>query len=472
VLLETLQSLVDKSLLRRDQAGLAPRLRILETVREYALERLEASREAEMLRARHAAYCLALVHHVNSDPVEAARPNQLESDHDNIRAALRWSLEGGDLAMGLRLATALRRFWWRGGYLGEGRRWTSELLHEAGQGPDLRATPEWAAALGLAGYLAWAQADYDTAVTLHRQALERWVGLGNRRGVAAAQGFLGTALCWQGDLSAGASQLDQALAGWRALHHPVGAGNALFQLGLIALFQHRFDDADGSLRAALALHRTSANRLDAAYDLTMIGYVAVHRGRLVEAQDSLGQAADEMSRTDDRWGVLFLLESAAALAVAAGEPLRGLELIGTASALRERTGAALPPPFRERLARWIARARASLSEAEAETALAAGRARAPGQAIDADELQALVGCTTVQDPSPRSPPRLTPREKQIVVLLARGGTNQQIAGELVLSPRTVESHVSHILGKLDFTTRAQIAAWASRQSLVGMPSSR
>jgi hypothetical protein len=124
--------------------------------------------------------------------------DRLEREHDNVRAALRWSLEGGDLPVGLRLACALRRFWWRRGYLSEGRRWLADLLARGQRDLTIRKTAEWATALGAVGYLAWAQADYAAALKYHRDAIASWTELGEPRGLAAAEAFLGTTLSSQG----------------------------------------------------------------------------------------------------------------------------------------------------------------------------------------------------------------------------------------------------------------------------------
>jgi non-specific serine/threonine protein kinase len=439
------------------------RFRLLETVREYGIERLEASGEAESIRAGHAAYCLVLVRQIDADPDEVARADRLEREHDNVRAALRWAREGGDLRLALLLAAALRRFWWRRGYLSEGRRWLAELLARAEHDPRVRDTSEWATALGAAGYLAWAQADYATALAYHRAALDRWAQLREPRGVAAAQGFLATTLCWQGDSGAARPLLEQSLAGWRALGHAVGAGNALFQLGLVALFERRFEEADDLLRQALVLHEAARSANDAAYDLVMIGYVAVQRGRPGEARRRLAGARELLSQLDDHWGVLFLLECAAALAAAEGDARRSLRLVGVSSALRDRTGARLPPVFRDCFAPWLLAARRSLPETEAEAATRSGRSFAPGQAIDPEQLRVLL-----TDAPPRGAaggralPPLTRREQEIAACVARGWTNDQIATSLVVSRRTVESHVSHILGKLGFSTRAQLAVWVTQ----------
>jgi predicted ATPase/DNA-binding CsgD family transcriptional regulator len=464
--LDLLQSLVDKSLLNTEPDGAETRFRLLETVREYGLERLEASGDAGALRASHAAYCLALVRQLNRDPDEVARFDRLEREHDNARAALRWALEGGDLRLGLRLAAALRRFWYVHGYLSEGRRWLAALLARADQDSTVRAGPEWATAMGAAGFLAWAQSDYEVALAYHRRALERWKTLGEPRGLAASQGLLGTTLSWMGDLPAARVQLEGALSGWRRLGHAVGTGNALLQLGLVALFDQRYDDADDLLRQALALHQQARRLIDAAYDLVLIGFVAVQRGQAAEARRCLGEAGDLLADPDDRWIFPFLLECAGTLAAAEGDAVRALRLVGVASALRHRTGLSIPPAFRACFEPWFLLAQRALPPAEAEAATSSGRALAPGQSIGLDQLRALLA----DEPAPgtattRKPDELSRRERQIAAYVAQGWTNQQIADALIVSRRTVESHISHILGKLGLTTRAQVAVWATRHGL-------
>jgi len=469
--LDLLQSLVDKSLLNTEPDAAETRFRLLETVREYGLGRLEASGEADALRARHAEYCLALVQQINRDSDEVARSDRLEREHDNVRAALRWTLEGGDLLVGLRLAAALRRFWWRRGYLSEGRRWLGDLLARADRDSTIGATPEWATALGAAGYLAWAQSDYEVALAYHLRAIERWEQLGEPRGLAASRGFLGTTLSWMGDLPAARVQLEEALSGWRRLAHTVGTGNALNQLGLVALFEQRNDDADDLLRQALALHKEARRLIDTAYGLVMIGFVAVQRGQLAEARRRLGEARDLLVDPDDRWIFPFLLECAGTLAAAEGDAVRALRLVGVASALRDRTGIALPPAYRACFEPWFLLARRALPAAEVKAATNSGRALAPGQSISPDHLRALLADETAPRAAGKArPDALSRREREIAACVAQGWTNPQIADALFVSRRTVESHISHILGKLGLTTRAQVAVWATQHGLLRTPS--
>jgi non-specific serine/threonine protein kinase len=465
--LDLLRSLVDKSLLKADGDATETRFRWLETMREFGIERLQGSGEASALRARHAAYCLALVRNIDADPNELVRSHRLEREHGNVRAALRWALEDGDVLVGLRLAATLRRFWWRRGYLSEGRRWLADLLARGDRDSAVRETAEWATALGAAGFLAWAQTDYGAALSYHREAIARWVELGEPRGLAAAEGFLGSTLAFQGELPAARRVLEQSLAGWRRLGHASGTGNALFQLGLIALYERRFADADDLLNEALSLHREARNVNDAAYDITQLGMLAVQRGDIARARSLIAEAVNLLVDLDDHWVAVLLLEDAGALAAAQGEAARALRLVGVASALRDRTGIPQPPAHRESIQPWIQAARSALSAAEAEAALRSGRAVARGRAISGEQLRALLADDGAPGSITRQHGALSRREREIATYVGQGRTNQEMAEQLIVSRRTVESHVSHILDKLGLTTRAQIAVWAAQHGLLG-----
>src|SRR5207248_10504259 len=163
---------------------------MLETIREYALERLESSGEAEAVRRAHAGYYRALVgeaERAQAGPREVAWLNRLEQEHDNLRAVLAWSLDGGDLEVGLEMAGALVRFWHTRGHLGEGRRWLEPLLaRSSSTRSGLRAK-----ALHAASVLAWEHGDYPAATHLEEQSLALARELGDIRSSALALAVLG-----------------------------------------------------------------------------------------------------------------------------------------------------------------------------------------------------------------------------------------------------------------------------------------
>jgi DNA-binding CsgD family transcriptional regulator len=280
---------------------------------------------------------------------------------------------------------------------------------------------------------------------------------------------LGTTLSSQGDLRSARAVLEQSLEGWRRLGHAVGTANALFQLGLIALFERRFADADDLLNEALSLHREAGSANDAAYDITMLGTLAVQQGDIATARRRLAEARDLLVELDDHWGTVFLLEYAGTFAAAQGDAARALRLVGVASALRDRSGVPPAPAHYQWIKPWLVAAQRALTAAEAEAAMRSGRALAPGQAISGEQLRALLSDDGAPGSISRKHEALSRREREIAVYVARGRTNHELAEELIVSRRTVESHVSHILDKLGLTSRAQIAVWAAQNGLLGAP---
>lgn len=205
-------SLVDKSLLRRDEGGDAePRFRMLETIREYALERLVEAGESDRFHRRHADSCLTLAEQAEPGligPRQAAWLDRLEEDHDNLRAALSWLARHGLAEHALRLGAALRRFWRARGYITEGRERMSALLSLPGaQG----RTASRAKALHAAGWLAREQGDYGDARGLFEESLDIYRGLDDTRGIGWALVDLGFLTRYQGDYVAARSLLEESL---------------------------------------------------------------------------------------------------------------------------------------------------------------------------------------------------------------------------------------------------------------------
>ncbi|HWE64183.1 MAG TPA: tetratricopeptide repeat protein [Chloroflexota bacterium] len=207
-----LSALADKHLVQQ-RAGPdgQERFAMLETIREYALERLEAGDEAPRLRAAHLQHYLTMAEaagHELTGPHQALWLVRLEQELNNLRAALAWALQRRDGEAGLRLTAALYRFWAIRGYLGEGRRWLEATLANAGSAPAaLRA-----AALNGAGNLSWQQGDYERATALHEEALALRRALGDRRGVAGSLGNLGTVAYRKGDFARATALYEEALA--------------------------------------------------------------------------------------------------------------------------------------------------------------------------------------------------------------------------------------------------------------------
>jgi predicted ATPase len=209
-MLDVLGSLMDKSLLRRaeteDSEG---RFLMLETVKEYALERLEAAGEEEEVRCAHAAHYLALAEEARPElkgPRQTEWFDRLENEHDNLRAALSWSLEGGEGETALRLVGGLWWFWYKRGHLSEGRRWLEEVLEK-----NVSPTSGRAEALNGAGVLARNQSDYERAQAWLEECIVLRRELGDNKGTSKVLVDLGTVAGDRGDLAQATAFFEKSL---------------------------------------------------------------------------------------------------------------------------------------------------------------------------------------------------------------------------------------------------------------------
>ncbi len=275
--LDGLASLIDKSLLRQvEQEGEDPRLVMLATIREYGLEALAASGEMESTRRVHATYCLRLSEQAELElggPQQAAWLDRLEREHDNLRAALSWSLEqAGDEEAGqrseiaLRLAGALWTFWWARGHRSEGRTFLERAL-AASEGITALVR---AKALFAAGHLAFVQSDYERAEALLEESLALYRELGDQRGIALSLNMLGNVAWVRGNTAAARSLTEEALALYGEVDDKEGAAGSLFSLALLASSQGEYARACALYEESLALQRELGNKMAIAHTLSQL----------------------------------------------------------------------------------------------------------------------------------------------------------------------------------------------------------
>ena len=494
--LDLLVHLLDKSLVLPEAgADGVGRYRLLETVREYAAERLEAG-ESATVRRRHATHFLALAELAEPalrGPAQTAWLGRLDAEHDNLRAALRWALESDEIETGLRLSGALVRYWEIRGHLAEGRGWLKAFLARAPAGGALATSR--AKASNATGNLAKLQGDYAAAGAAYEQSLALWRAACDRRGIANAVFNLGEAARGQGDYARAVAYYEDGLRLHRELENDEGVAAALTGLGIAARNRGELDQAEAYYEEALVYHRRRGDRQALAVVLNNLATVAGSRGRLKRAaalqEESLalrrelgdprgtalalknladiatlqgdpGQAATRLAeavelygRVGSKDGVAVCLEGFARVAVAR-RPARAARLLGAAEALREALGAPLAPADRADRDACVATARLALGVGTLATLGEAGRAMT---------LEQAVAYALAAEPPTPAGGALTPRQREVAVLVARGHTNRQIAAALVIAERTAETHVDHILTRLGFTSRAQIAAWATEHGL-------
>ena len=275
--LDGLDSLTQKSLLRpEDGADGESRFTMLETIREYGLERLDATGDAETVHRSHAEYFLTLAETAEpklTSSEQVAWLNQLGAEHDNFRAALGWLDQVDEAELRLRFVAALWRFWWMRGHLTEGRGWLERALTNA---ENLRSDV-LAQALSGAGILAESQGDYEQAITLHEKALALWRQLGNRLGIASSLTNLGIVADSFGDYDRATDFHTQALTIWREVGDDVGMASSLNELGTLATNRGDYEVAEDLLNQSLALCRKSGDASAIGSVLESLGILSFYR---------------------------------------------------------------------------------------------------------------------------------------------------------------------------------------------------
>jgi predicted ATPase len=396
--LDGLGRLLDNSLLRREEtADGEPRYAMLETIHEYGLELFASSSDAEPTRGRHAFFYESLASEAESalegDDQERWLA-RLEREHDNLRAALRWTLAAGRAEDALRAAASLWRFWYLHGHYAEGRRWLGAALEKSrSAAPGLRVR-----ALVASGALAFLECDYDRAEEMLEESLALARTQDDTRSIALSLQFLGSVSRERGRYSEAVARHDESLALWRALGDDKGVARSLNYVGFSSWLDGDFDAARRLCKESLALFRGRGDREGTAWALLSLASVARYGGDREEATtlakeslllsgavsykegsawalDILGNIARESGQREraaalllrsfelhkelgDRWRMSSVLDGLGELASARGEPERAARLHGAADALRRATGSRVPRV--ERPAR-----EASLASAEA-----------------------------------------------------------------------------------------------------------
>ncbi len=460
--------LADKSLLRQETGRDGePRYRMLETVREFALEQLAASGEAPAIRDAHAAWCLALASADRWErlgPALGPRLTQFEGEHDNLRAALGWALGRGEASTALGLGGALWPFWRLRCHLREGRGWLERAMALGVEAPPgLRAE----ALMGL-GAMALMLNDRGAA----RPALESALALYRRAGDATGTGWalylLGEAALFWGDDARAAALLGEALALFRASGAGVVASVVLTDLSHVALRRGDLGRAATLLEEALALARGAGNAWAEAGALEGQGLVAAERGEAAPAAARLGEALRLFWDLGDLHFVAVCLAGVADRAGRHGPAERAARLFGSDAALREAIGSPVWPIERVAHEPIVTAVRTRLGDAGFATAWTAGRRLPPEQvAAEASALAAAItDAAPVQERDVATGAGLFPREREVLRLLVEGPSDREIAEALGLSYRTVTSYVRNILSRLDVSSRTAAATRAVRCGLV------
>jgi predicted ATPase/class 3 adenylate cyclase/Tfp pilus assembly protein PilF len=370
--LDGIGSLVNQSLVRQSAAGDAePRFTMLETIREYALERLRQSGEEPTVRRQHGQYFLGLAEQAERGLRGPAQPRwleRLEQESDNLRLALEWAQTDADAATRLRLSGALWRFWWVRGHLSEGRSWLGRALASSEDADgDLRAS-----ALNGAGNLALAQGDFGEAARLHEASLALRRALGDEPGTATSLNNLAVVAQEQGIYDRATGLHEQALALRRTLCDQRGIASSLLNLGEMACAQGDYARAAALLDESLALHRDLGDTRRVAYSLLNLAAVHAGQGDPARAGPLYAECLGLLAELGDKRGIATGLEGLASVACKQAAFDRAARLHRAAAALRADIRVPLPPTARADYDACLAAVRERLGETAFRAAWAAG----------------------------------------------------------------------------------------------------
>jgi non-specific serine/threonine protein kinase len=440
--LDVVAELVAKSLVsaEADVDG-EPRFRLLQTIRAYALEQLVASDGRVRAQQRHAALFLALAERAEAEShgrQQVVWLNRLTAEHDNLRAALRWAAATGDVETELRMTAALAWFWEARGFVSEG----CEALD---------------AALGRSASAA-ASRNAPASLPVLR---------------ASAQAAAGRLALLRQDLAVAGDLFEASLAVWRQQQDSAHCAVTLAGLARVRRRQGSHGTARALAHESLAQARKAGDKWIVAESLDALAEIAVGLGDWVAARNFHRRGMAIWQELEDRWRLAAGLEAVGCLTAAQGLPDLTLRLAGAASELRHAIGTPLGVAAQAVLERQLEFCKRVLGDAVSATAWAAGLVTPPEQLWREALTAPADSSASISPPSAPSLPTvgsrptspLTGRQQSVAELVALGYSNRQIADELHLSERTVETHVRQILQKLVLVSRTQLAAWVVEQRL-------
>ncbi|MGH2534179.1 MAG: ATP-binding protein [Thermomicrobiales bacterium] len=475
--LDLLASLVDKSLVRQDGGeGDESRFGLLETIREYALERLAASGEADEARRQHARWCLDLAEHALTFPMrEPVHPevfDRLEREYGNLRAALAWLEQRGDTTSLLRLATVLAPFWSLRSHRVEGLQWLERALtveRQAEVPPAIRAR-----ALHAAASLARTRGDPARAIAFAESALTLYRELDETRDTGAILNLLGALARSRGDYDRAVALFAEALALFEQSDAPTWVALARCNLGILAYWQGDPARAVALLEDSLRRYRDLDEPWGVAVTLSDLALVTGDLGDHDRAARVYRESLAWHQRVGSKEGIVDSLARVACLLVERDQAAEAAALLGAAEAAAQALGYAFELPEQERYARAAEAACARLGETAFTAAWTIGSAWRLDQAIahatallePAAETAPALALPLPEPLPPADSAGLTPRERDVLRLLGEGRSDHEIAAALFISSRTASKHVAAILEKLGAANRTAAATVAVRRGLI------
>jgi predicted ATPase/DNA-binding CsgD family transcriptional regulator len=505
--LDLLASLVKKSLvtavtLQRSEARYA----LLETIRQYGQEKLQAAGEWPSLRDRHLRCFLQLT--LETEPrlwkdKQQLWLNLLADRYDNIRAALRWSRESGKIEEGLRIGNALYQFWTIRDYADEGQNWLAQLLEQAdeevtvvvranaldyalnlaafrGNYPAAERYGQEAAAMAVSignqddealmwtfaaqSYRARLKGDHQAAFDFARRELELLRKFKDAFQLAMSLTIYSFTAMSLGEYDEARAMLDEGLPLLRQAENPYRLAMALNFSGDLARCERSYREAQTAYEESVALLRDIDAVRDLASALHNLGHACLHLGDVERATAVFKESMALHREQGNRPGMTECLLGFAALAIVSGLPAVGACLLSGAAAIGGRHVTSEWAATSMEYEHYLARARTSLSESTFTAAQLTGQRFSLEQAVALAED--VPRKTAVAARTRHQLDQLTAREREVAILIAKGKSNDEIAAELVISKRTVETHITRIRAKLGFSERTQIVRWAFASGLL------
>ena len=459
--LDMLDTLVDHSLVQADELDGRTRYSMLETLRQYAASRWSDEDRAD-LQARHAAYYLGFARAADErlrGPEQAHWLGRLETEHDNLRAALAWTLgPDGDPSTGLGLTAALWWFWRVRSHIDEGRRWYAQAL---AMPPRADSTSDRVRALTGAGLLGYFARSYDPANSVLARARDEASRANDDFGAGWALHGLGRVALDQRDYSSASTYFEESIRVFRKCGEIRGIAYSTYFAGSAASFggdpptaERYFDEAENTLRA-----------LGDIWGL--VGVAGVRAWHAITVRDKVGAArrfGEQLSgsaQIDSKWMVSLALFGLARTAAVTRRWALSVQLYGSARAVCAAMGAQADAIGGTSEGRYMQEARAALGAEAVDSAWVQGRSRTINEAVTAGLAAAseLAG-TGPSEAAAHDGAGLTSQEWAVLGLAAAGRTNQEIAEQLALSVRTVENHMAHVYRKLGVHSRAEATRFA------------
>jgi non-specific serine/threonine protein kinase len=461
-----LVTLVEHSLVRQhEEPDGAVRFDMLETIREYAWEQMNDRAEIDAARQRHAEHFLrlfvpaeggwnthALIWGLEMASDELARG---DIEHDNLRSALGWGLEH-DVVAAAHCICLFQKYWQRRGYLSEARRW---LEHVAASGQLLSGTLRAALALSV-GIVATTQGDYTEGQRRSEEALTLFRELDDRWGMANALFGLGRIAMFTGDHQRALRLFEENLALAGNFHIPLSAVFA--NLGTAAIGSGAYERAAKYLEEGIERARRFSSLDGVVLMLELSALLALRTGDTQRARQVLVEnLMIHQQHLPDRRYAIQCLEVCGWLAAVEQQPVRAGRILGAVRSARETLDSPVPPSTQAEYNRYVPQATARISPAAWEQAWAEGEALSLEEAIAyALEDEPAASQAAVATLSP-----LSPREREVLRLIAAGRSNREIGELLFISQRTVERHIANIYLKVDVHNKAEATAYALRRRL-------